>query len=61
MSIRILAIDAGNTRIKWGLHDGRDWSMRGAVDTVEIAGSHAFAEVWKTSAIERVVSRSGRG
>ena len=29
----ILAIDAGNTRIKWGVHDGRAWRARGAVDT----------------------------
>jgi len=52
---RILAIDAGNTRIKWGLHDGREWFLRGAVDTVDVAGSHAFREVWKAAAIERVV------
>ncbi|MGE5615951.1 MAG: type III pantothenate kinase, partial [Bacillota bacterium] len=29
----ILAIDAGNTRIKWGVHEGGRWSMRGAVPT----------------------------
>ena len=29
----ILAIDAGNTRIKWGVRDGASWSMRGAVST----------------------------
>ena len=29
----VLAIDAGNTRIKWGIHDGRDWRANGAVDT----------------------------
>ena len=55
MNARILAIDAGNTRIKWGLHDGREWFLRGAVDTVDVAGSHAFREVWKAAAIERVV------
>ena len=55
MNARILAIDAGNTRIKWGLHDGREWFLRGAVDTADIAGSHAFRDVWKASAIERVV------
>lgn len=27
--MRLLAIDAGNTRIKWGLHDGREWLQRG--------------------------------
>jgi type III pantothenate kinase len=25
----ILAIDAGNTRIKWGVHDGRGWAVQG--------------------------------
>ena len=29
----VLAIDAGNTRIKWGVHDGRGWAMTGAVET----------------------------
>ena len=31
----ILAIDAGNTRIKWGVHDGHAWSATGAVATAE--------------------------
>ena len=31
----ILAIDAGNTRIKWGAHDGRGWRATGAVDTAD--------------------------
>ncbi len=29
----ILAIDAGNTRIKWGVHDGRAWTRSGAIAT----------------------------
>lgn len=33
----ILAIDAGNTRIKWGLHDGAGWIGRGALATGDIA------------------------
>jgi type III pantothenate kinase len=31
----LLAIDAGNTRIKWGLWDGDRWTERGAVPTPE--------------------------
>ncbi|TXF13191.1 type III pantothenate kinase [Pelomicrobium methylotrophicum] len=31
----ILAIDAGNTRIKWGLHDGRQWLAMGSGATAE--------------------------
>ena len=33
----ILALDAGNTRIKWGVHDGRGWRARGAIDTSQAA------------------------
>ena len=35
MSGMLLAIDAGNTRIKWGLADGAGWAERGAVPTAE--------------------------
>src|SRR5688572_14701892 len=31
----ILAIDAGNTRVKWGMHDGAKWVRQGALATVE--------------------------
>lgn len=33
----LLAIDAGNTRIKWGLHDGAKWMERGVFATAEAA------------------------
>ncbi len=33
----ILAVDAGNSRVKWGLHDGRAWRRRGWVLSAEIA------------------------
>ena len=33
-----LLIDAGNSRIKWGVHDGRAWAVRGAVPTAEANG-----------------------
>jgi len=35
---RLLAIDAGNTRIKWGLHDGSRWQKSGATDTARATG-----------------------
>lgn len=35
---RLLAIDAGNTRIKWGIHDGASWVRRGAVATDDTRG-----------------------
>jgi len=31
----VLAIDAGNTRIKWALHDGASWVARGTLSTTE--------------------------
>jgi len=37
VSDTILAIDAGNTRIKWGIHNGRQWSATGTVETSRAA------------------------
>ena len=31
----VLCLDAGNTRLKWGLHDGDGWLAQGAVDHAE--------------------------
>lgn len=31
--MRILAIDAGNSRIKWGVHDDGSWLAQGWVAT----------------------------
>jgi type III pantothenate kinase len=39
----ILAIDAGNTRIKWGVHDGNKWNPSGALPTAE---AQRLAEIW---------------
>ena len=33
----ILAIDAGNTRIKWGLHDRHDWQATHSIPTLDAA------------------------
>ncbi|MBI2297056.1 MAG: type III pantothenate kinase [Betaproteobacteria bacterium] len=35
--MRILAVDAGNSRIKWGLHDGEGWRVQGWVATAQVA------------------------
>ncbi|MEO8409595.1 MAG: type III pantothenate kinase [Propionivibrio sp.] len=32
-----IAIDAGNTRIKWGVHDGSGWIAQGVLPTAEVA------------------------
>jgi len=39
----ILAVDAGNTRIKWGLHDGCVWLEKGWVNT---ADSDRLSDAW---------------
>jgi hypothetical protein len=33
----IIAIDAGNSRIKWGVHDGRKWLDSGVLATADVA------------------------
>jgi type III pantothenate kinase len=35
----ILAIDAGNSRVKWGWHDGKDWASIATVSLIEFAAS----------------------
>lgn len=37
MRLPVLVMDAGNTRIKWGLHDGQRWRAAGAVATRDAA------------------------
>ncbi len=34
----ILAIDCGNTRLKWGVHDGARWLAQGLLDYAELPG-----------------------
>ncbi len=35
----ILVIDAGNSRVKWGWHDGADWASIATVSLIEFAAS----------------------
>lgn len=32
----LLAVDAGNTRIKWGLHDGQGWRRTASIPTTDV-------------------------
>ena len=41
--MRILAVDAGNSRIKWGLHDGEGWLVQ---DWVATARAARIARAW---------------
>lgn len=36
----ILAIDAGNSRVKWGWHDGAEWSGLATVSLIEFAAAN---------------------
>jgi type III pantothenate kinase len=44
--VKILAVDAGNTRIKWGVHDGDRWMHRGALPSVEAHRLRADLSAW---------------
>ena len=37
----VLAIDAGNTRIKWGIHDGARWRRQASLETARVSGLKA--------------------
>ena len=55
----ILAVDAGNTRIKWGLHDGNSWQSKGWAATADGAG---LVDAWKgLAAPERIVASNVAG
>ncbi|MGH8671795.1 MAG: type III pantothenate kinase [Burkholderiales bacterium] len=40
----LLLVDAGNSRVKWGAHDGDAWLQQGVVENVDIA---RLSEAWK--------------
>jgi type III pantothenate kinase len=42
----VVAIDAGNTRIKWGLHDGTRWVDRGVLATADADWLSDAADEW---------------
>ena len=42
----MIAIDAGNTRIKWGRHDGSNWVAQGALPTAEARRLAEVSAAW---------------
>lgn len=42
----IICIDSGNTRIKWGVHDGRCWLAQGAVAHADVADLAELLRAW---------------
>jgi type III pantothenate kinase len=56
----LLCIDAGNTRVKWGVHDGRAWVATGAIETGDVATS--LASAWpKAPAAKRAIASNVAG
>src|SRR5688572_12739967 len=50
--MRILAIDAGNSRIKWGVHTDGSWEVQGWVETPRAARlGRAWAELEPPDAV----------
>lgn len=55
----ILAVDAGNTRLKWGLHDGKVWLEQGWVAT---ADADRLDDAWrKLAAPDKIVASNVAG
>ena len=46
----IVAIDAGNSRIKWGVHDGDGWLNSGVLATADVASLAEVAAQWPANA-----------
>lgn len=42
----ILCIDSGNTRLKWGLHNGSGWQAQGALAQTEMAQLAELIQQW---------------
>jgi type III pantothenate kinase len=52
--MNLLCIDAGNTRVKWAVHDGARWSLRGASETARVAAGEPPAALGDV-AVERAI------
>jgi type III pantothenate kinase len=46
----IIAIDAGNSRIKWGVNDGNAWLDSGVLATADVAWLSEAADEWPANA-----------
>ena len=55
----VIAVDAGNTRIKWGVHDGRAWLAQGALDTGAAGNLAELAGAWPQDAPLAVCNVAG--
>lgn len=55
----IAAVDAGNSRIKWGLHDGSTWLDQGVLATADAVWLKDIAEDWPSAARVAVCNVAG--
>lgn len=46
----VVAIDAGNTRLKWGLHDGAGWADKGVLATSDAVWLSEAVDEWPAHA-----------
>lgn len=45
----IVCLDSGNTRIKWGIHDGSRWLAQGAVTHAEVGTLGDLLDQWRVA------------
>jgi len=55
----IVAIDAGNSRIKWGVNDGKAWLDSGVLATADVAWLSEAADEWPANARVAVCNVAG--
>lgn len=55
-----IAIDAGNSRIKWGVHDGNRWLDSGVLATADVAWLSEVADEWPAAARVAICNVAGR-
>jgi type III pantothenate kinase len=53
--MKILAVDSGNTRLKWALHDGQSWTEKGAIPRDLAAEQGFLGGVWAPLAIDHAI------
>ena len=51
----LLAIDSGNTRLKWALHDGIEWREKGVISTGDAAQPERLRDEWAALSINRAI------
>jgi type III pantothenate kinase len=53
--MKLLAIDAGNTRLKWAIRKGDAWAAQGSLATADAKKLSHLLAAWKDAAFERAI------